>query len=105
MRQSTKAIKRIEVREYSPFSKQQLALPNPHVKVNLRYDIRANLRRLTREIVGEPLEIFVDGKSVAKPIVRKPLDSGASLRISTSDLDEAHALAAQLPARYASWGA
>ena len=87
------AIQSIEAHEYSRFSKR---LPHPHVEVNLRFDIRARLRKLTRAIVGEPLEIFVDGKSVSKPIVREPL---GDLSISAFDLDEANALAAQLRAR------
>lgn len=87
------AIYSIEAHEYSRFSKR---FPLPHVEVNLRFDIRARVRNLTRAIVGEPLEIFVDGKSVSKPIVREPL---GDLSISTSDLDEANALAAQLRAR------
>jgi hypothetical protein len=90
------AIHRIEVHEYSRFSKLQPPLPDPHVEVYLRFDIRARVRRLTRGIVGEPLEILVDGKSVSKPIVREPLDN---LNISIFDLDEAQALAAQLRAR------
>jgi hypothetical protein len=94
-----KAIHWIEAREHSPFSKRQPPLPNPHVEVSLRSDIRARLRRMTRGIVDKPLEIFVDGKSVSKPILREPLGSTGNLRISTSDLDEAHALAAQLCAR------
>lgn len=87
------AIHSIEAREYSRFSKR---FPLPNVEVNLRFDIRARVRRLTRGIVGEPLEIVVDGKSVSKPIVREPL---GNLSISTFDLDEANALAAQLRAR------
>jgi hypothetical protein len=94
-----KAIHWVEAREYSPFSKRLPALPSPHVEVNLRYDIRARPRKLTQEIVGEPLEIFVEGRSVAKPIVREPLGGTGPLRISTYDLDEAHALATQLRAR------
>jgi hypothetical protein len=91
-----RAIHRIEVHEYSRFSKLQPPWPEPSVEVNLRFDIRARLRKLTRAIVGEPLEIFVDGKSVSKPIVREPL---GNLSISTFDLDKANALAAQLRAR------
>ena len=94
-----KAIHWIEAREYSPLTKRQRALSNPHVEVNLRSDIRARLYRLTRAIVGKPLAIFVDGKSIAKPIIREPLGGAGPLRISTFDLDEAHALAAQLRAR------
>ncbi len=94
-----RAINWIEAREYSAFAKQQRAVPNPHVEVNLRSDVRARLRRLTRGIVGEPLEIFVDGRSVSKATVREPLGGVAPLCISTFDLDEAHALAAQLRAR------
>jgi hypothetical protein len=90
------AIQSIEAHEYSRFSKLQPRLPDPHVEVYLRFDIRARVRRLTRAIVGEPLEIFVDGKSVSKPIVRGPL---GNLSISAFDLDEANALAARLRAR------
>jgi hypothetical protein len=92
------AIHDIQAREHSPFSKRRL-LPDPHVEVKLRYDIRARLRTLTRGIVGEPLEIFVGDTSVSKPIVREPLGRLASLHISTSGLDEAHTLAAQLRTR------
>ena len=96
-----KAIHWIEAREdFSYFVKGQMrALPSPHVEVNLRSDIRARLYKLTRTIVGEPLDIFVDGKPVAKPIVREPLGGREHLRISTFDLDEAHALAARLRKR------
>src|SRR5579859_4156037 len=87
------AIYAIEAHEYSRFSNR---FPLPNVEVNLRFDIRARLRRLTRAIVGEPLEIVVDGKSISKPIVREPI---GNLSISASDLDEANALAAQLRAR------
>jgi hypothetical protein len=93
------AINWIEAREYSPFSKRQPLVRHPHVEVKLRFDIRARLRRLTHGIVGESLEIFVDGRSVSKPIVREPLGGPGPLRISTYDLDEAHALVAQLRAR------
>ena len=96
-----KAIHWIEAREdFSYFVKGQMrALPSPHVEVNLRSDIRARLYKLTRTIVGEPLDIFVDGKPVSKPIVREPLGGREHLRISTFDLDEAHALAARLRER------
>jgi len=87
------AIYSIEAREYSRFSTR---FPLPNVEVNLRFDIRARIYRLTRGIVGEPLEILVDGKSVSQPIVREPL---RDLSISASDLEEANALAAQLRAR------
>lgn len=87
------AVRSIEAHEYSRFSQR---FPLPHVEVNLRFDIRARVRKLTRTIVGEPLEIVVDGRSVSKPIVREPL---GDLSISASDLAEANALAAQLRAR------
>jgi len=96
-----KAVHWIEAREdFVYFAKGQMrALPSPHVEVNLRSDVRARLYRLTRAIVGESLEIFVDGKSVSKPIIREPLGGRDHLRISTFDLDEAHALAARLRER------
>jgi preprotein translocase subunit SecD len=96
-----KAILWIEAREdFSYFVKAQMrALPSPHVEVNFRFDVRARLYKLTRAIVGEPLEIFVNGESVSKAIVREPLGGRAHLRISTSDFDEARFLAARLRER------
>ena len=91
-----KAVKWIEAHEYSPFGKRPCAFPVPYVEVRLRFDIRARLRSLTRGIVGEPMEILVDGKCVSKPIVREPV---GDLKISTFDLDKANTLAAQLRAR------
>jgi hypothetical protein len=95
------AILWIEAREdFSYFLKGLMrALPSPHVEVNLRSDIRARLYKLTRTIVGAPLEIFVDGKSVSKPIVREPLGGRQHLRISTFDFDEARSLAVRLRER------
>lgn len=90
---SVAAIHSLEAREYPRFS---TLFPHPHVEVNLRFDIRARVRKLTRAIVGEPLEIVVDGKSVSTPIVREPV---GDLSISAFDLAEANALAAQLRAR------
>ena len=95
------AVRWIEARNnFSYFVNGQMrALPSPHVEVNLRPDIRARLYKLTRTIVGEPLEIFVDGKSVSRPIIREPLGGREDLRISTSDFDEAHELATRLRER------
>jgi len=90
------AIHSIETREFSRFSKRQPPFPMPHVDVRLRYDIRARLYRLSQTIIGEPLEILVDGRSIARPIVRGPL---SDLSISTFDLDEAQTLEAQLRSR------
>jgi len=90
------AIHSIETRELSRFSRRQPPVPLPQVEVRLRYDIRARLYRLSQAIIGEPLQIMVDGRSISRPIVRGPL---GDLSISTFDLDEAQALAAQLRSR------
>jgi len=58
--------------------------------------IRARIFRLTKRIVGEPLEIVIADASVTKPIVREPLNN---LRISTYDFGEARVLVDQLLAR------
>ncbi|HEX3939066.1 MAG TPA: hypothetical protein VHX43_16295 [Xanthobacteraceae bacterium] len=93
------AIHSIEVHEYSRFMKRRPPFPIPQIEVRFRYDISVRLRRLTREIVGEPLEIFVGGKLVSKPILRQPFGGIEHLCIGLFDLDEAHALAAQLRTR------
>jgi hypothetical protein len=88
------AIHSIEARQYSRFSKR--AFLSAHVEIRLRYDVRARVHRLTRDIIGQPLEVLVGGKSISRPIVREAL---GNLNVSAFDFDEAVALAAQLRAR------
>jgi preprotein translocase subunit SecD len=78
---------------------QMRSVPSPHVEVNLRFDVRARLYKLTRTIVGQPLEILVGEQSVSSPIVRQPIGGRAPLHISASDFDEACSLAARLRER------
>jgi len=70
--------------------------PNPHVEVCFSGDISERICRLTRQIVGEPLEIVVGCETVTKPIVREPLCTRPCFQISTSDLAEATVLAKRI---------
>jgi hypothetical protein len=88
------AINSIEAHEYSPYGKR--TIPMPYVEVKLRYDIRVRLRRLTHGLVGERMDIVVDGKCVSRPIVREQL---GDLKISTFDLNEAKELAEKMRSR------
>jgi len=68
---------------------------HPHVEVCFAPTIHDRICRLTRQIVGEPMEIIVGGECVSQPIVREPL-CGQRFRISAYDLAEAHVLAHRL---------
>jgi hypothetical protein len=91
------AVSTIEPREFSPFSKR--ALPSPHVEVSVRFDIRAKLLSLTRRIVGEALQIMIEGRTISAPIIREPFGNRDSFNISTPDFEDAQTLAAELRAR------
>jgi hypothetical protein len=49
---------------YFPEIRASKSYPFAHVKVTLKPDVRARLHRLTRAIVGEPLEIVVGGEAI-----------------------------------------
>jgi len=68
----------------------------PHVEVTLTLPIRARLHRLTRDLVGEAIDIVVGGAIVSSPIVREPLGWQGAFHIKVSDMKEAEALAPKL---------
>lgn len=70
--------------------------PNPHVEVCFAEDVRERICQLTGRIVGEPMEIVIDCKTISKPIVREPLCTQPCFQISASDLAEATSLAQRI---------
>jgi hypothetical protein len=68
----------------------------PHVEVALTPHIGARLLRLTRDIVGDTIDIVVGGGIVSSPIVQEPLGWQGAFHIKVSDMKEAEALAAKL---------
>jgi preprotein translocase subunit SecD len=68
----------------------------PHVAVWLAPKFQQRLRDFTRGIVGDVMELFVDGKCISRPVVREPLGNESSFLLSADDLAEAQRLAEQL---------
>jgi preprotein translocase subunit SecD len=50
---------------------------------------------LSQAHVGYPVEMRIDGKSVAKPVMREPI-TGGTFQISVDSIDEARSLANKL---------
>lgn len=76
----------------------------PFVEICLAPYICERIFRLTKTIVGESLEIIVDGECIIKPVVREPLGIHQSLAISETYYDDAVALADRLRARWSKTG-
>ena len=70
--------------------------PNPHVEVCFAKDVRERICDLTRQIVGQPMEIVIDCATISKPIVREPICTRACFFISVADLADATALAQRI---------
>jgi preprotein translocase subunit SecD len=66
--------------------------------------IRERIYRLTKTIVGEAIEIVIDGKCIIKPVIREPLGVHQSLSISEIYYEDAVALADRLRARWSETG-
>jgi hypothetical protein len=73
--------------------------PGCHVAVSLRADMAMRLYKLTQQIVGDCLEIWVDGKCVSKPKIHQPVGWRGRFAISIWDFDKAQALAAAMRVR------
>ena len=73
---------------------------SPNVELRFTPEIHHRISRLSAEIVGEPLEVVVCSKSVAKPVVREPLSSLTCFCLSVWDFADAEALAEKLRARW-----
>ena len=85
--------------EFSYFVNKTLrSYPSPHVAVSVRADAAVLIYRLTQRILGDFLEIVVDGESVCKPRINQAISRGR-LSISTFDLCVAQALAAKMRSR------
>jgi hypothetical protein len=100
-------IRGIEAREEQVFATQTgpIRLARPHVEIRFTPAVSSRLYELTRQIVGQPLEIVVGGKTITKPIVREPLGGRRGrIAISTFNFDEARALAERLRERWSRVG-
>ena len=69
--------------------------PSPHIELRYTAQIQAQICRLTRQLVDQPMSIVVDCEAVSRPVVREPI-CGPCLQISTNDVMEANALAQRL---------
>jgi hypothetical protein len=81
---------------YFPELRASRTYPCAHVKLTLKPDVRGRLYRLTRDIVGDPLEILVAGEVISSPIVREPLGIQESFNIHVFDFAEAKEIAEKL---------
>ncbi len=70
--------------------------PDPHVYLCYSEDIQKRICELTRQIVGQPMEIVIDCTTISKPIVREPLCTSPCFQISANDLAEATSLAKRI---------
>ncbi len=95
------AIHWIEARDSFSFTVSGVlrTFPKSYVAVNLRADIAMRIHRLTCKIVGEIVEIIVDGESVCKPRIIGPIAGYGRFHISIVDFDDARALAAKMRSR------
>jgi hypothetical protein len=99
-------IRSIEAREEHVFGTRNgpFKLAAPHVEIRLTPAVSSRLYELTRQIVGEPLETVVGGKTICKAIVHEPLGRRGHIWISASDFDEARTLAERLRERWSKVG-
>jgi hypothetical protein len=95
------AIHWIEARDCFSFTVNGVlrTFPDARVEVNLRADMAVRIWRLTREIVGQILEITVDGECVSKPRILEPIGRNGRFQIGMGDLDDAQSLAAKMRSR------
>lgn len=94
------AIRRVEAQATVAFRNTESGeiheYPNPHVEVCFAADVRERICQLTRQIVGQPMEIVIDCATISKPIVREPLCTRPCFSISAADLADASALAQRI---------
>jgi preprotein translocase subunit SecD len=95
----TSAVTRIEPRATITFviteTKQPRDFPSPHVELCYTAEIQAQICRLTRQIIDQPMSIVVDCERVSRPVVLEPI-CGSCVQISADDILEANALAQRL---------
>ena len=95
-------IKWIEPRRFKLYGwgKNTWIARRPFVEICIAPYIRERIYRLCKQIVGDPLEIVLDGEGVVRPAVREPLGIHESISISQQDYEDAIALADRLRARW-----
>jgi hypothetical protein len=96
------AIRWIEPRRFKSYNrgKTSWTATRPFVEICIAPYIRERIYRLSKQIVGDPLEIVLDGEGVVRPVVREPLGIHGSISISQQDYEDAIALADRLRARW-----
>jgi len=94
------AINRVEARATIAFRNTDTGkvheYPDPHVEICFSADIRQRICDLTRQIVGQPMEVVVECAAITKPIVREPLCTRPCFQISANDIAEANSLAQRI---------
>ena len=86
---ATYAFRDAETREVREF-------PDAHVSVCFSEDVQKRICELTRQLVGQPMEIVIDCATISKPIVREPLCAHPCFQVSANDIAEATALAQRI---------
>jgi hypothetical protein len=87
---------RIDVPASMLTSARLLELGHPVVEVCFSDSVKQRICELSRGIVGEPLEIWVNCRKFSAPVVREPLCHDPCFKISVFDLDEGERLVADL---------
>jgi preprotein translocase subunit SecD len=67
----------------------------PALNIRLADESRKPFAALSETHVGHPVEMRIDGKSVAKPVMREPITGGV-LQITMDSMEEARQLADKL---------
>jgi hypothetical protein len=96
------AIRWIEPRrlKFYTVGKNSWIATTPFVEICIAPYVRERIYRLSKQIVGDPLEIVIDGEGVVRAIVREPLGIRESISISETDYEDAVALATRLRTRW-----
>jgi len=96
------AISWIEPRrcKFYSWGKRSVISRSPYVEICIAPYVREKIYRLSKQIVGAPLDFVIDGEDVIKAVVREPLGTHYCIAISQADYDGTVALAERLRARW-----
>lgn len=96
------AISWIEPRrcKFYSWGKRSVISRSPYVEICIAPYVREKIYRLSKQIVGGPLDFVIDGEDVIKAVVREPLGIHDCIAISQADYDGTVALAERLRARW-----
>jgi hypothetical protein len=96
------AIRWIEARQFKLYGrgKNSWVATSAFVEICIVPYIRERIHRLSKQIVGDPLEIVLDGETIIRPIVCELLGIQESLSISQHNYEDAVALANRLRRRW-----